>query len=71
MKENYQDDLSYKQEVAQFAQRQKSLGVSRSKVLADLVSSSSTKYSWKKLIEQGPKEKKFLKPPPSSKAHTY
>jgi putative transposase len=65
MKENYQVDLSYKQEVVEFVERQKSLGVSRSKVLVDLAISSSTYYSWKKLIEQGPKEKKIPKPHPA------
>lgn len=58
-------NFTYKQEVVNFVERQKSLGVSRSKVLTDLDVSSSTYYSWKKLIEQGPKEKTSPKPHPA------
>ena len=65
LKEGYQVNFTYKQEVVNFVERQKSLGVSRSKVLTDLDVSSSTYYSWKKLIEQGPKEKTSPKPHPA------
>lgn len=58
-------DITYKAEVVEFVERQKSLGAKRNKVLSDLEINSSTYYSWKNLVEQGPKDRDQPKPHPA------
>jgi putative transposase len=58
-------NFEYKKEVVDFVERQKDLGQSRSKTLNSLEISSSTYYSWKRTVTEGPKPAKVAKPHPA------